>query len=322
MPRLALALALTLTVSPALARNAKRRHDHHRRPAPPVPALTPDGWPNVKAPAAVVVDLDSGEELYNKAPDEVRRIASVGKLFVALAVRSHKLPLDAATAIIQEDRQFARGGSKSRLHEGKAFTNHDLLRAMLIGSDNRAVTALGRAVGMAPADLVAAMNAQARRLGLKKTSFTDPTGLNGNVSTPREVVVALRAALDDPVLAEILRTSEYVVRSASHPGYRVAYNNTNHSLRAGRYDVIGGKTGYTDEARYCLAVASRLEGRRIGMVFLGAEGELTRFADFNRVADWVVSGAPRRMRPSSAGGVGAALEPPPGALTTRLKSAP
>jgi serine-type D-Ala-D-Ala endopeptidase (penicillin-binding protein 7) len=306
--------------APVPQAHAKKRRKGRGRPAPPVPALTPDGWPNVKAPSAVVIDLDAGEELYHKNPDEVRPIASVGKIFVALAVRAHKLDLAGATAILPEDRQFARGGSKSRLHEGKSFQNHDLLRAMLIGSDNRAVTAVGRAAGLTPDKLVAAMNAEARKLGLKKTSFTDPTGLNGNVSTTREVAVALRAALEDPVLAAIMGSHEAIVRSVSHPGYSVWYANTNHVLRANRYPVIGGKTGYTDEARYCLAVASKLDNRRVGMVFLGAEGELTRFADFNRVAEWIVSGAPTRMRPQTGGAVGAALEPPPQAMTPRLKA--
>jgi D-alanyl-D-alanine endopeptidase (penicillin-binding protein 7) len=282
--------------------------------------LTAEGWPNVQAAAAVVVDLDSGEELFHKGPDEVRPIASVGKLFAALVVRSRKLSLEGTTTITAEDRQYARGGAKSRLHEGKSFTHHDLLRAMLIGSDNRAVTALGRGAGLTPAQLVQAMNDQASKLGLRKTTFTDPSGLNGNVSTPRELAVALRATLEDPVLAEIMATPQIIVRSASHPGYGVWYANTNQSLRAARHPVLGGKTGYTDEARYCLAVASQLLGRRIGMIFLGAEGELTRFADFNRVASWVVSGAPERMRPPAGGGVGASLEPPPAPMTPRLKA--
>ena len=317
MGRVALVVALLFLLSPAHARSRKKRSS---RASPPVPALTADGWPNVKAASAVVIDLDSGEELYHKNPDEVRLIASVGKLFVALTVRARKIDLAATTTILPEDQDNARGGARSRLHQGKTWTNHDLLRAMLIGSDNRAVTALGRAVGLSPTELVAAVNAQAKALGLKKTSFTDPTGLNGNVSTTREIVVALRATLDDPVLAEIMMTPETIVRSVSHPGYGVHYANTNQSLRAGRFEVVGGKTGYTDEARYCLAIAAKLDGRRLGMVFLGAEGELTRFADFNRVSQWVLSGAPARMRLPSGGSVGAALEPPPQAMTPRLKA--
>src|SRR6266498_3687772 len=53
-----------------------------------------DALPNVRAESAIIVDLDTGDELYSKNPDQVRAIASVGKLFLALAVRGKQLPLD------------------------------------------------------------------------------------------------------------------------------------------------------------------------------------------------------------------------------------
>src|SRR5215470_9232193 len=170
-------------------------------------AIAKDGSPGLKAEAAIILDLDSGEELYGKNADQVRAIASVGKLFLALAVRGKNLPLDGVTTIQEEDRKFASGGARSRLPVGKTFTNHDLLRAMLIQSDNRAVTAVARGAGMTPDQLVAAVNDKAKALGLTHTKFTDPTGLNGNVSTPREVLVALREVLSDQVLSDVLQTA-------------------------------------------------------------------------------------------------------------------
>ncbi|MBI4508981.1 MAG: D-alanyl-D-alanine carboxypeptidase [Deltaproteobacteria bacterium] len=321
-PQASLALAMRGKPSRTRPGTKKRRG---RRAAPiPVAPLTKDGLPNVMAAASVVADLDTGDELFVKHPDAVRPIASVGKLFVALAVREKGIPLEKETAVTEEDRKHALGGARSRLLVGTAYKNIDLLRAMLVASDNRACTALGRAAGMTPAELVAAMNRQAKRLGLKRTRFTDPSGLNGNVSTPRELLVALRAVLEDEVLAEILATPSVFVSSTSHPRYGVQYFNTNVSLRVGRFPVIGGKTGYTDEARYCLATSAKLNGRRVGMVFLGAEGEMTRFADFSRVAQWVVDGGPARTRVplkdarALPQGVGASANPPPGAMTPKL----
>jgi D-alanyl-D-alanine endopeptidase (penicillin-binding protein 7) len=286
--------------------------------------LTKDGWPNVMSAAAVVVDLDRGEEIFAKNPDDVRFIASVGKLFVALVVRDKNVPLEGKTSITEDDQNWARGGARSRLFVGKTFTNHDLLRAMLIASDNRAVTAVGRAAGLSPEELVKAVNEKVRALGLTKTEFTDPTGLNGNVSTPREVAIALREALADPVLAEILATTTISIRSHDEKPIIVDYVNTNQNLRSGRYDVIGGKTGYTDEARYCLAIAAKIGERRLGMVFLGAEGELTRFADFNRVMGWIDQDGPSKVVAKEAAGdapkkrIGASVEPPPEAITPRI----
>ncbi len=292
-----LALSSVLAVEDAAAappRNGKRSGkvaQRQRKAPPPVAPLTRSGMPNIQAASAIIVDLDTGVELYSKNPDEIRPIASVGKLFLALAVRGKGLPLEATTAISEEDVRLSRGGARSRLPAGKAFTNHDLLRAMLISSDNRACSALGRAVGWTPARLVKAMNDTARVLGLKKTRFEDPSGLNGNVSTAREVISALKKALEDPVLAEIMSTKQATVRSVGPNPVVVDYISTDVSLRTEtRFPVLGGKTGYTDEARYCLAIAAKIDGRRVGMVFLGAEGKLTRFADFRRGAGWLLAG--------------------------------
>lgn len=292
-----LALLLAAAGVDAAARPSRRGHKaakHARsrsKAPPPVAVLTRAGMPNIQAASAVIVDLDTGAELYAKNADEIRPIASVGKLFLALTVRGKGLPLEASTAIAAEDEKLARGGARSRLPVGKVFNNHDLLRAMLISSDNRACSALGRAVGWTPERLVKGMNDLAHGLGLKKTRFEDPSGLNGNVSTAREVVAALRAALADPVISTILTTPMATVQSLGPSPVSVTYVSTDVALRTEtRFPVLGGKTGYTDEARYCLAIAAKIDGRRVAMVFLGAEGKLTRFADFKRGVAWLQTG--------------------------------
>ena len=138
----------------------------------------------------MLVDLDGNGELFTKNPDEVRPIASISKLMAVLVVLDKNLDLDAATTLIDSDRQIAQGGARSRLPIGLSFSNRDLLHAALMASDNRAVPALGRAVGLDPAQLVAAMNSKAKDLGLAHTTFEDPVGLNSNNrSTARDLVV-------------------------------------------------------------------------------------------------------------------------------------
>ena len=247
--------------------------------------------PNVRSESAAVLDLRTGAELFGKHPDEVRAIASTTKIFVALAVRRKGLDLDGWTEIVGSDVRAAKGGSRTRLDQGQSFRNIDLLRAMLMASDNRAPTALGRAAGLDRAALIAAMNALARDLGLKKTRFTDSSGLRGNVSTAREMALALRAALADPVLSEIMGTRWYEVKSRS--GYtRIAYGSTNQALVAGTYKVLGGKTGFTKAAGYCFITGAEIDDRRYVLAFLGGDGKQTRFADFSRVAAWIDDGAP------------------------------
>ena len=241
--------------------------------------------PSIHSRSAVVLDAATGQEIFGKDADEIRPIASTTKIFVAMAVRK-QLDLDGWTEISRVDARFASGGARTRLDIGQKFRNKDLLRAMLIASDNRAPTALGRAAGMSPDDLVAAMNAVAKRLHLKHTKFTDPTGLRGNVSTAREMAIALRAALTDDVLRSIMRQDAADIVSKDHYA-RIHYGSTNQPLVAGRWDVTGGKTGYTHAAGYCFITGARFDDREVIMAFLGASGKLTRFDDFNRVAAWL-----------------------------------
>ncbi|HUQ04097.1 MAG TPA: serine hydrolase [Kofleriaceae bacterium] len=249
------------------------------------------GLPSIRSRSAVVLDARTGAEVYGKDADSVRAIASTTKIFVAMAVRKKGMDLDGWTEILREDAKAAAGGSRTRLDIGQTFRNADLLRAMLMASDNRAPTALGRAAGMDPKELIAAMNGVAKDLGLKKTRFTDTSGLRGNVSTAREMALALRAALTDPVLAEIMGTTTAEIRSKSNYA-RIRYNTTNVPMILGQYKVAGGKTGYTHAAGYCFVTGAQVKSRDYLFVFLGADGKDTRFADFNRAARWLDEGAP------------------------------
>jgi D-alanyl-D-alanine carboxypeptidase len=144
---------------------------------------------------------------------------------------------------------------------------------------------------MDPDELIAAMNGIAKDLHLKRTKFTDVTGLRGNVSTAREMAIALRAALSDEVLREIMGDPyELVVGKGGKP--KIGYGSTNQALVVHKYDVIGGKTGYTVTAGYCFVTGARFKGREVLLTFLGAGAKSTRFADFNRVAAWLEEGAP------------------------------
>ncbi|HKE20483.1 MAG TPA: serine hydrolase [Kofleriaceae bacterium] len=286
---ISLAIIASLAAHPADAR--RRGHRHRARAERIVPPLTPEGLPNIRSVSALAVDMDTGNIVYGKNPDAVRAIASTGKIYVALVARRRGIDLEGITEITMDDVRFARGGSRTHLSVGQRFRNHDLLRAMLIASDNRAVTAVGRAVGLGPEELVRAMNDLARDLGLQHTRFVDPTGLNGNWSSARDMAAALTAALRDPVLAEVLTTRFASIHNVSEGRVRtINYANTNHVLYRNGLHVLGGKTGYTREAGYCLVTGVEMNGRRLAFVFLGGDGELTRFADFNRLAGWMELG--------------------------------
>ncbi len=274
------------------------------KPRKKVPALTADGKPNIRSESAYVVDVTNGRLLFAKNADEVREIASTGKIFVAMVVLARGLDLSARTVITEGDRLAATGGARSRLAEGMAFTNQEIMGAMLIGSDNRAATALGRAVGLSPAKLVDAMGELADDLGLSKTSFGDPSGLTGNFSTAREMSQALAKAMTNPVISRFLSAKRFEVRLPTPiRGQKVVvYYNTNELLHR-EPEIVGGKTGFNTAAGYCLLVAARAvaagsgESSKTGLpiaaspaltaIFLGADGKKTRFADYRRLRQWL-----------------------------------
>ncbi len=289
-----------MAATPAWARKATRKKSK-RRPAPaakPVPSMR-GNLPNIQSASALVIDLDSGVDLYGKRPDAERPIASISKLAAVLVAMDRGLDLDDLTVITQVDADVAKGGAKSRLLTGMTVSNLDLLHAGLLGSDNRAVSAMGRAVGLSAAEYAKAMTQKARSLGLKSTRFREPTGLSReNVSTPRETILLLQHALENPVLAAVVGRQDYSAHPVSRPS--IPYVSTCRPALRRNAQLLGGKTGYNDFARYCLVISARIDGRRIGMSFLGSEGKLTRFGDYARAADWLVATKPHPKPPKDS----------------------
>ncbi|HPN30836.1 MAG TPA: hypothetical protein PKY81_07750, partial [bacterium] len=158
----------------------------------------------------------------------------------------------------------------------------------LLGSDNVAVLCLVEVSGLPEQHFVQLMNNYAQRLNLQFTKFSDPTGIEeSNVSTSYEISVIMRKVLENPFLSKIVKTKYMTIR-ALNSYYSIDYVNTNRLLLDPRKKTLGGKTGFISEAGYCLVTTNRLDcGKDVIMVFLGANGKLTRFADANRMYDWL-----------------------------------
>ncbi len=248
---------------------------------------------DVKSPSVVVLSWDQGKILYERNADEVRPIASLSKMFAGLVIHDDcKLDWNSQHEMSPENRDAARGGDFSKLKTGWKFTVEDLMHAALMRSDNRAFPALAEACGMTPAQLGERMTSRARELGLAKTIFSEPTGLSpNNVSTAHEVALMLQEVTKRPRLQAIMAKRSYWMTAHLPDGKRTQryeIRNTDRLLQSRDFSVIGGKTGFTNLARYCLAIAVRtVEYGDLGMVLMGAEGKLTRFADVRRIYQWL-----------------------------------
>ncbi len=248
--------------------------------------------PKVSSPSAIVVSVPIGQVLFEKDADEVRPIASLSKLMSAIVFMENckQVDLNALHEMNTENRLLAKGGDKSRLTTNWSYTNHDILKAALMRSDNRAMPALMDSCGMILQEFAMLMNHKAAELGLKNTSFTEPNGLSRyNVSTARDYTRIMLEASRWPVLNDIMQTKkDQIVGYRKGRAQRIDVGNTDLLLGRKGIDVIGAKTGYTDIARYCLTVLNRLvDNSTVAMVFLGGEGKHTRFGDFSRVHKWL-----------------------------------
>lgn len=269
---------------------------------PPVPVTHPStdtvhaaATPGIRSPAAIVADLNTGRVLYSQEADQPRPVASLTKLMAALVLIESGLDLNASQTITKTDHRLVKRGAPSRLRSGCAYTHRDLLHAALMVSDNVATVALGRSMGWTPEAFAHRMTLRAVEMGLSHTRFTDPTGLDaGDVSTAREMLAILQAVLNQPILQSTCQKELYVIIPVGGKGHPILYRHTDSYIRRHPWDILGAKTGYTHPAQYCLAIGAALDGRPVGMVFLGAIGDLTRFGDYSRVMRWLAkqSGQP------------------------------
>jgi D-alanyl-D-alanine carboxypeptidase (penicillin-binding protein 5/6) len=237
-------------------------------------AKPPAGPPAVRAPAAIVVDATTGAVLYAKHPDSRRSIASTTKLMTAfLALRSTRQD-QLLTAV-----PYAAQAEESTLGlvAGERMTVHDLMRALLLESANDAAATLAQDIAGSRAAFVRRMNAEARALGLRGTSYANPIGLDDpdNYSTARDLATLARTLLRNPTFASIVDLPRARLASGAHP--RVILNR-NQLVRSEPF-VDGVKTGHTGQAGYVLVGAARRGGAQVVSVVLGEPSEAARDAD-------------------------------------------
>lgn len=246
---------------------------------------TPDPM-HVNASAAIVIDHGTGEVLAQKNAQAVLPIASITKLMTTLLVIEAKQPMDQVLTITQDDVDTLRH-SKSRLRPGTVLTREEALHLALMSSENRAAHALARYYpGGLPA-MIAAMNAKAKALGMKDTTYADPTGLtNENRSTARDLAVLVAYAAQNPVMRDFTTTPQHL---ANLGGRVLQYNNSNRLVKSPAWDIELQKTGYIVEAGRCMTMMTRVAGHELIMVLLDSDSNGTRVSDAEHLRRFVVA---------------------------------
>ncbi len=236
---------------------------------PPLPAdISATGW--------VLADLDSGQILAAKDPHGRYRPASTIKVLLSL-VALEELDLD--KAYVADAADAAMEGSSVGLGAGGTYTNLQLMQGLVMRSGNDAAHALATQLGGDEAT-VEKMNAKARSLGALDTRTASVSGLDGpGMSTSAyDLALFFRAAMQNPTFAQLISTES--VEFPGHPADPTKpedkpvephpiYNDN--MLLANYPGALGGKTGYTDDARQTFVGGAERDGRRLAVTLMAAD---------------------------------------------------
>ena len=145
--------------------------------------------------------------------------------------------------------------------------------------------ALARSTGLTEEGFVEAMNQKAQELGMSDSIFFEPTGLDpANVSTAFDIIKLAQTALSQPDIAAATKQKEYKFSIINAPR-NYTLKNTDRLLNS-YLNVVSGKTGFLDEAGYCLVSNIDNNGHEVLVVVLGSETEDSRFQEVKALSQW------------------------------------
>ncbi len=250
-------------------------------PAFGVSALSED---EIGAPAAVLMDANSGKILFEKNPHEQRPCASITKVMtltlVFEAIDSGKIHMD--DMVTASAHAASMGGSDIWLEEGEQMTVDDMIKATAVASANDAAVALAEFVSGSEDDFVAAMNEKAKALGMNETVFKNCNGLDedGHITSAYDVALMSRELIKHKQIFDYTNIWIDTLRNGE-----TQIVNTNKLLKT--YNGITGlKTGTTGQAGSCITATAENNGLSLIAVVLGADTGKGRFKDAAALLDY------------------------------------
>lgn len=235
---------------------------------------------NIEAKSALLMEPLSGKILYERNVDEKFAPASVTKIMTMLlameAIDNGKISLGDKVTCSENAKKM--GGSTMLLDTGEVRTMEELLKGVAIASGNDAAVAIAEYLGGTEGDFVNLMNERASELGMKNTTFKNSNGLpaEGHLSTARDIAIMSQEILKHPV---ILKYSGIYMETISE-GRKSKIELVNHNKLVRFFPGCDGlKTGFTNEAKYCISATAKRNGVRMLTVIMGAPTYKTRNRD-------------------------------------------
>lgn len=265
--------------------------------------------PEVTAQSWIIVDLNTGKVIDEFNADEQRSPASLTKIMTGLlsveAAESGAVSMDSTVrAGLDCQTGLDSSSSNASIVAGEEMSFRDYFYCAMVVSANEACNVLGSHIAGSIGGFVDLMNRRAEELGLVNTHFSDPNGLSSeNRTTARELSLILQEALQHEDFLAAFTTTAYTVPKTNYNEQRELKTTdalTTHDSYYSQYGdyyyeyALGGKTGFTRAAGYCLASVAEKDDLRVLIVVMGCPGPLTQdstepenFKDSIRLYNWV-----------------------------------
>jgi len=245
------------------------------------PVVAATGPNKLYSEHAIMLSLDDGKVLFEKSSQERTYPASLTKMMTALLAIEELPDLQQAIGLTHADFNglYEQGAALAGFRAGEEVRAVDLLYGTLLPSGAEAATALAHAVSGTEEAFVERMNDKAQELGMKHTHFTNSSGLQDtdHYTTVEDIALLLQYALHNDEFRTIFTTQRHSTQptNLNETGMTV-YNSMFERLESpsfGNGTILGGKTGYTDEAGLCLAsLGTTLTGKEYIVVTTNAPG--------------------------------------------------
>lgn len=231
---------------------------------------------------AVLINLGSGKIEGEHQSKNRMYPASMTKMMTALLVIENTGDLDEKFSLSEDifERLYNDNASMAGFWPGERVSVRDLVYGMLLSSGGEACVAAAEWLYGSESAFVEAMNQKAETLGMEDTRFTNTTGLHDkrHYTTVADMALLLQYALKDPRFREVFTSSIYTTQGSDmRPEGFTMQSRIYDYMGNGVFpegEILGGKTGYTDEAGLCLASLARVGGQEYLLVTAGAEGNL------------------------------------------------
>ncbi len=255
-----------------------------------LPASFPEA-PEITNETGVLLELESGQILFDKGMDEIRYPASTTKVMTTLLILENVKDLNQTvtfTDVILPD--LAPGNSTINAQVGETLTVEQCLYAIMLASANEICTQMAIQVAGSVDSFVAMMNQRADQLGCKNTHFVNANGLPdpNHYTTAHDLALILAEAVKNENFCKIAGTANYTIPATNKTPYERNLENHNSLLTDGDYHydgAIAGKTGHTEAAKNTLVTAATRDDMTLICVVMRSDGD-ARFTDTITLFDY------------------------------------